>query len=50
MKTDEAGVASGAINIDGEWILLVRHADLSKKVGEEFDESVFVSTLEMEVR
>jgi hypothetical protein len=30
--------------------ILVRHADLAKKVGEEFDESVFVSTLEMEAR
>lgn len=50
MKTDEAGVARGPINIDGEWMLLVRHVDPSKKVGEESDESVFVSTLEMEVR
>jgi len=31
-------------------MFLVRHADLAKKVGEEVDESVFVSTLEMEAR
>lgn len=48
MKTNEEGTVRGPITIDGEWMFLVRHADPTKKVTEEFDETVFVSTLVME--
>lgn len=50
MKTDEEGVARGPITADGEWMFLVRHVDLTKKVNEEFDETVFINTLVMEAR
>jgi uncharacterized GH25 family protein len=50
MKTDEEGVARGPITTDGEWMFLVRHVDPTKKVSDEFDETVFVSTLVMEAR
>jgi len=50
MKTDEEGVARGPITTDGEWMFLVRHVDPTKKVSEEFDETVFVSTLVVEAR
>lgn len=48
VKTNEEGTVRGPITIDGEWMFLVRHADPTKKVTEEFDETVFVSTLVME--
>jgi uncharacterized GH25 family protein len=50
MKTDEEGIARGPITTDGEWMFLVRHVDPTKKASEEFDETVFVSTLVMEAR
>lgn len=50
MKTDDEGVARGPITTDGEWMFLVRHVDPTKKVNEEFDETVFVNTLVMEAR
>jgi len=50
MKTDDEGVARGPITIDGEWMFLVRHRDPTKKVSEEFDETVFINTLVMEAR
>jgi uncharacterized GH25 family protein len=50
VKTDEEGVARGPITIDGEWMFLVRHRDPTKKVSEEFDETVFINTLVMEAR
>ncbi len=50
VKTDEHGIAHIPITAPGEWMFLVRHIDSSKKVSEEFDESVFVSTLVMEAR
>jgi len=50
VKTDSQGIARVPINIDGEWMFLVRHTDPSKKVNDMFDESVFVSTLVMQAR
>lgn len=49
-KTDENGVARIPINVDGECMFLARHADKTKRVNEEFDETVFVSTLVLESR
>lgn len=49
VKTDEDGVARIPISGDGRWMFLVRHLDPTKKVSEEFDESVFVNTLVLEV-
>ncbi len=46
--TDENGIAKVPITGEGEWMFLVRHRDPTKKVNEEYDESVFVSTLVME--
>jgi len=43
-KTDERGKASIPINSAGEWMILAKHADPTKRVSEEFDESVFVCT------
>jgi uncharacterized GH25 family protein len=48
VTTDENGIAKVSIACDGEWMFLVRHRDPTKKVSEEYDESVFVSTLVME--
>lgn len=48
VTTDENGIAKVPIACDGEWMFLVRHRDPTKKVSEEYDESVFVSTLVME--
>jgi uncharacterized GH25 family protein len=50
VKTDENGVARVPVSGDGQWMFLVRHLDPTKKVNEEFDESVFVNTLVLEVR
>jgi len=44
-RTDENGVARIPIDVDGECMFLVRHADGTKRVNEEFDETVFVNTL-----
>lgn len=49
-KTDETGLAKIPITSDGEWMFLARHVDQTKKVSEEFDESVFVNTLVMVAR
>ena len=46
--TDENGIAKVPITGEGEWMFLVRHRDPTKKINEEYDESVFVSTLVME--
>ena len=48
VTTDENGIAKVPITGEGEWMFLVRHRDPTKKVSEEYDESVFVSTLVME--
>ena len=48
VTTDDNGIAKVPIACDGEWMFLVRHRDPTKKVSEEYDESVFVSTLVME--
>lgn len=48
VTTDENGFARVPITGEGEWMFLVRHRDPAKKVSEEYDESVFVSTLVME--
>ncbi|HNX09532.1 MAG TPA: DUF4198 domain-containing protein [Methanothrix sp.] len=50
VKTDRSGVARIPITAEGEWMFLARHVDSSKKVSEEFDESVFINTLVMEAR
>jgi len=49
-KTDESGIARIPVSGDGQWMFLVRHSDPTKKISEEFDESVFVNTLVLEVR
>jgi uncharacterized GH25 family protein len=49
-KTDENGVARIPVSENGQWMFLVRHLDPTKKVNEEFDESVFLNTLVLEVR
>lgn len=49
-KTDENGIARIPVSGDGPWMFLVRHKDSTKKVNEEFDESVFVNTLVLEVK
>ena len=48
VTTDENGIAKIPIASEGEWMFLVRRRDPTKKVSEEYDESVFVSTLVME--
>ena len=48
VTTDESGIAKVPIACEGEWMFLVRHRDPTKRVSEEYDESVFVSTLVME--
>ena len=48
VTTDDNGIAKVPIACEGEWMFLVRHRDPTKKVSEEYDESVFVSTLVME--
>ncbi|HJH26484.1 MAG TPA: hypothetical protein C5S37_06835, partial [Methanophagales archaeon] len=48
VTTDENGISKVPITGEGEWMFLVRHRDATKKVSEEYDESVFVSTLVME--
>jgi uncharacterized GH25 family protein len=50
VKTDEQGRARVPVPSSGEWMYLARHRDPSKKVSEEFDESVFVTTLVMEAK
>jgi uncharacterized GH25 family protein len=50
VKTDENGSARIPVSEEGEWMFLVRHLDPTKKVNQEFDESVFVNTLVLEVR
>lgn len=48
VTTDENGIAKVPIACEGEWMFMVRHRDPTKKISEEYDESVFVSTLVME--
>lgn len=47
VTTDENGIAKVPISCDGEWMFLARHRDTTKKVSEEYDETVFVTTLVM---
>ncbi|MGV8090111.1 MAG: DUF4198 domain-containing protein [Methanothrix sp.] len=49
-RTDENGVARIPIDVDGGCMFLARHADGTKRVNEEFDETVFVNTLVLESR
>ncbi|MDD1762252.1 MAG: DUF4198 domain-containing protein [Methanothrix sp.] len=50
VKTDRSGSVRIPITVAGEWMFLARYNDSSKKVNEEFDESVFINTLVMEAR
>lgn len=50
ITTDGNGVARIPISVKGAWMFLARHIDPTKKVSEEFDESVFISTLVLEAR
>jgi len=50
IKTDRSGSVRIPITVDGEWMFLARHTDSTKKVNDEFDESVFINTLVMEAR
>jgi len=50
VQTDEHGTVKIPITTEGNWMFLARHADPTKKVSEEFDESVFISTLVLEAR
>jgi uncharacterized GH25 family protein len=50
VETDKDGKALIPITHDGEWMFLARYIDPTKKVSEEFDESVFISTLVLEAR
>jgi uncharacterized GH25 family protein len=45
IKADDLGTVRIPITADGEWMFLARHKDPSKKVSNEFDESVFICTL-----
>jgi uncharacterized GH25 family protein len=49
-RTDEKGLVRIPITVEGEYMFLARHVDPTKKVNEEFDESVFVNTLVLEAR
>ncbi|MDW5563458.1 MAG: DUF4198 domain-containing protein [Methanomassiliicoccus sp.] len=44
------GKAAVTIDSKGTWMFLVRHRDETKKVSDEFDETVYVTTLTMEIR
>ncbi|OPY33025.1 MAG: Nickel uptake substrate-specific transmembrane region [Methanomassiliicoccales archaeon PtaU1.Bin030] len=50
LTTDANGKVQVPIDHEGEWMFLVRHRDETKKVDEEYDETVFVTTLVMETR
>lgn len=47
-KTNDQGWAKIPLAVEGDWMFLVRHKDPTKKVSEEFDETVFLTTLVME--
>jgi len=47
IKTDRSGSVRIPITAAGEWMFLARHTDNTKKVNDEFDESVFINTLVM---
>lgn len=47
-KTDENGLARIPITVEGEYMFLARHIDRTKRVSDEFDESVFINTLVLE--
>jgi len=49
-KTDDQGIAKILLTVDGDWMFLVRHKDPTKKVSEEFDETIFLTTLVMEAQ
>ncbi len=48
IKTDAKGKVKVQIDQEGEWMFLMRYRDASKKVEDEYDETVFVTTLIME--
>jgi uncharacterized GH25 family protein len=50
IQTDGNGTVKIPLTVEGKWMFLARHADPTKKVSEEFDESVFISTLVLEAR
>lgn len=49
-KTDDQGSAKIPITVKGDWMFLVRHKDPTKKVHEEFDETIFLTTLVVEAK
>ena len=48
IKTDKNGVVTIPVMVDGAWMFLARHKDPSRAVPDEYDETVFVTTLVME--
>jgi uncharacterized GH25 family protein len=48
VTTGKNGIAMMPIMVDGAWMFLVRYKDASKAVADQYDESVFVTTLTME--
>lgn len=49
IETDEQGRAGIPLTVEGDWMFRAVHRDPTKKVQEEFDRAVFVSTLVIEV-
>ena len=50
LQTDDNGTVRFPLSVKGNWMFLARFADQTKKVSEEFDESVFISTLVLDVK
>jgi uncharacterized GH25 family protein len=50
IKTDRSGAVRIPITTPGEWMFLARHVDGTKKINDEFDESVFINTLVLEAK
>ena len=50
IPTDQNGAVTIPLSAQGKWMFLARYADKTKKVSEEFDESVFISTLVLDVK
>lgn len=48
--TDQNGAVTIPLSAPGKWMFLARYADKTKKVSEEFDESVFISSLVLDVK
>ena len=49
-KTDDQGWTKIPLTVEGDWMFLVRHKDPTKRVSEEFDETVFLTTLVMDAQ